>query len=150
MAVGQGARVVNRLINGTYRTGGRPGLEFAGGGEQDYDLVAVASGVNSNFIDLLAGLDENYTRPKTTRAYICEFRSTEEEVLRHLGRSVHVFLLSIPRFEFAAIIPKGPFATVVMVGEDLDQELVHEFLSDPARPVPLPGSPSPSWSTPWS
>ena len=88
MAVGQGARVVNRLINGTYRTGGRPGLEFAGGGEQDYDLVAVASGVNSNFIDLLGGLDENYTRPKTTRAYICEFRSTEEEVLRHLGRSV--------------------------------------------------------------
>jgi flavin-dependent dehydrogenase len=44
---------------------------------------------------------------------------------------VHVFLLSIPRFEFAAIIPKGEFATVVMVGEDLDQELVHAFLQDP-------------------
>jgi flavin-dependent dehydrogenase len=131
MAVKQGARVVNRLITGTHRTGDRPGLEFAGGGEQDYDLVAVATGVNSNFIDLLGGLDAEYERPKTTRAYICEFRSTEEEVLRLLGRSVHVFLLSIPRFEFAAIIPKGPFATVVMVGEDLDQELVHAFLNDP-------------------
>ena len=40
-------------------------------------------------------------------------------------------ILAIPRFEFAAIIPKGPFATVVMVGEDLDQELVHTFLNDP-------------------
>jgi len=39
--------------------------------------------------------------------------------------------LAIPRLEFAAIIPKGDFATVVMVGEDLDQELVHEFLTDP-------------------
>jgi flavin-dependent dehydrogenase len=69
--------------------------------------------------------------PKTTRGYICEFQSTEEEILRILGTSVHVFLLDIPRFEFAAIIPKGPFATVVMVGDDLDQELVHAFLNDP-------------------
>ena len=131
MAVAQGARVVSRLISGAYRADERPCLEFAGGGDQAYDLVAVASGVNSNFIDLLGGLDEDFKRPETTRAYICEFRSTEEEVLRLLGSSVHVFLLSIPRFEFAAIIPKGPFATVVMVGEDLDQELVHAFLNDP-------------------
>ncbi len=48
-----------------------------------------------------------------------------------LGNAVHVFLLTIPRLEFAAIIPKGDFATVVMVGEDLDQPLVHDFLNDP-------------------
>ena len=52
-------------------------------------------------------------------------------MLDTLGKAVHVFLLSIPRFEFAAIIPKGEFATVVMVGEDLDQELVHSFLLNP-------------------
>ena len=131
MAVEQGARVVNRLISGARREGERPCLSFANGDEETYDLVAVASGVNSNLIDLLSDLNEDYQRPKTTRAYICEFRSTEEEVLRLLGRSVHVFLLSIPRFEFAAIIPKGPFATVVMVGDDLDNELVHAFLNDP-------------------
>ncbi|MEJ2400512.1 MAG: hypothetical protein P8Y52_03870 [Xanthomonadales bacterium] len=131
MAVEQGARVVNRLITGASRAGERPVLEFAGGGEEDYDLVAVATGVNSNFIDLLGHLDPEYTRPKTTRGYICEFRSTEDEVLRLLGSSVHVFLLTIPRFEFAAIIPKGRFATVVMVGEDLDEELIHAFLNDP-------------------
>jgi flavin-dependent dehydrogenase len=131
MAVEQGARVVRKLITGTRREGDRPCLAFAGGEEQAYDLVAVASGVNSNFIDLLDGVAEDYVRPETTRAYICEFRSTEEEVLRLLGQSVHVFLLTIPRFEFAAIIPKGPFATVVMVGDDLDEELVHAFLNDP-------------------
>jgi hypothetical protein len=40
-------------------------------------------------------------------------------------------LLTIPRLEFAALIPKGRFVTVVMVGEDLDQELVQAFLEDP-------------------
>ena len=55
-----------------------------------------------------------------------------------LGTAVHVFLLDIPRFEFAAIIPKGPFATVVMVGDDLDEELVHRFLSDPVVRRTLP------------
>ena len=131
MAVEQGARVRRSMIKGARREDGRPCLEFVGGEERTYDLVAVATGVNSNFIDLLSGLDDRYERPKTTRGYICEFRSTEEEILRLLGRSVHVFLLTIPRFEFAAIIPKGQFATVVMVGDDLDQELVHAFLNDP-------------------
>jgi len=80
---------------------------------------------------MLDDLTGDYQPPKTTRGYICEFRSTPEEILRILGRAVHVFLLDIPRFEFAAIIPKGPFVTVVMVGDDLDQELVHTFLNDP-------------------
>ena len=44
---------------------------------------------------------------------------------------MHVFLLPIPRLEFAAIIPKGEFVTVCMLGDDLDQELVHRFLQDP-------------------
>lgn len=55
-----------------------------------------------------------------------------------LGSSVHVFLLDIPRFEFAAIIPKGPFATVVMVGDEIDEELVHRFLTDPVVRRTLP------------
>ncbi len=56
-----------------------------------------------------------------------------------LGNSMHVFLLTIPRLEFAAIIPKGEFVTVVMLGDELDQELVHAFLQRPGGP----GSASP-------
>lgn len=130
LAVEQGARVVRKLITRTDREGGRPYLEFADGQGRAYDLVTVASGVNSNFLTLMSGLTDAFEPPVTTRAYICEFKATEEDILRMLGRSVHVFLLSIPRFEFAAIIPKGRFATVVMVGEDLDQDLVHAFLED--------------------
>jgi flavin-dependent dehydrogenase len=131
LVTGRGASVVRKLITGVETRGGMPYLEFADGDGQSYDLVAVASGVNSNFLKLLDDLPMDYQPPNTTRGYICEFHSTKEEILRILGKSVHVFLLDIPRFEFAAIIPKGEFATVVMVGEDLDQELVHTFLNDP-------------------
>jgi len=131
MVTAQGATVVRKLITGVESRDGRPRLEFADGDSETYDLVAVATGVNSNFIKLLDDLPGDFEPPKTTRGYICEFHSTREEILRILGKSVHVFLLDIPRFEFAAIIPKGEFATVVMVGDDLDQELVHAFLNDP-------------------
>jgi flavin-dependent dehydrogenase len=127
----RGANIVRKLITGVQFRDGMPHLDFADGGGENYDLVTVAAGVNSNFIKLLDDLPGDYQPPKTTRGYICEFHSTKEEILRILGKSVHVFLLSIPRFEFAAIIPKGEFATVVMVGKDLDQELVHAFLNDP-------------------
>jgi flavin-dependent dehydrogenase len=131
MATDLGARVVRQLITGVEWQDEYPLLKFADGEERRYDLVAVAAGVNSNFINMLDDLPVDFQPPRTTRGYICEFRMTEEEMLKTLGSAVHVFLLSIPRFEFAAIIPKGEFATVVMVGEDLDQELVHAFLQDP-------------------
>ena len=130
-ATGAGARVVRKLITGVGSDGGLPRLEFADGPGKSYDLLAVAAGVNSNFLQRLEAFAGPFQAPKTTRGYICEFRLTEEEILDILGPSVHVFLLDIPRFEFAAIIPKGPFATVVMVGDDIDQELVRQFLTDP-------------------
>jgi flavin-dependent dehydrogenase len=131
MAVSRGARIVRKLITGIDWSDDLPRLRFADGASDNYDLIAVAAGVNSNFLKLLEDAPCGIEPPRTTRGYICEFRSTEEEIRRILGNSVHVFLLDIPRFEFAAIIPKGQFATVVMVGDDLDQELVHRFLNDP-------------------
>ena len=83
----------------------------------DLWLVDAANGELTNLLDDVGG---DYEPPRTTRGYICEFRMTEEEIREILGRSVHVFLLDIPRFEFAAIIPKGPFATVVMVGDGVN------------------------------
>jgi flavin-dependent dehydrogenase len=131
MAVDRGANVVRQLITGIEWPAGRPQLHFANQPPSQYDLVAVATGVNSRFIELLDDHPAGFRPPRTTRGYICEFRASEEEIRQILGRSVHVFLLTIPRFEFAAIIPKGQFATVVMVGDDIDEELVQAFLSDP-------------------
>jgi flavin-dependent dehydrogenase len=131
IALERGARLVRDLITGVDHQNGLPQLQLPSGETRSYDLLAVATGVNSNFISMLDDLPIDFKPPRTTRGYICEFHLGEREMLDVLDKSVHVFLLSIPRFEFAAIIPKGEFATVVMVGEDLDQELVHAFLRDP-------------------
>lgn len=138
MAEELGARVVRQLVTGIEWRDSMPHLQFADHSTTGYDLVAVAAGVNSKLIEMLEDHPEDFEPPRTTRAYICEFRATEQEMLRMLGRSVHVFLLDIPRFEFAAIIPKGPFATVVMVGDEIDEELVHRFLTDPVVRRTLP------------
>ncbi len=131
LAVEKGARVVRKLVAGVAWKDGYPWVREADGRETRYDLVTVASGVNSNLLDLFADLPSPPGKPKTTRTYICEFRSTREQIQRVLGKSMHVFLLDIPRLEFAAIIPKGDFVTMCMLGDDLDQELVHTFLRSP-------------------
>ena len=132
LAVQRGARVVRKLITDIDWRSGFPWLQFADQAESKYDLVTVATGVNSNFLKMLDDSPPGFKLPHTTRAYVCEFRSSEEDILRILGNSVHAFLLPIARLEFAAIIPKGEFATVVMLGDDLDEEVVQAFLSHPA------------------
>ena len=44
---------------------------------------------------------------------------------------MHVFLLDIPRLEFAALIPKGDYATLCLLGENIDEQLIDRFFSAP-------------------
>jgi flavin-dependent dehydrogenase len=131
LAVDRGATVVPKLVAAVDWVDGVPHLSDPDGAVAAYDLVAVASGVNSNFLGLLDGAGMPTPKPETTRTYICEFRSSPEEIARVLGDSMHVFLLDLPRLEFAAFIPKGEFVTMVMLGDDLDQDLIHDFLATP-------------------
>jgi flavin-dependent dehydrogenase len=93
---------------------------------------------------LLGATETELTLPETTQTFICEFRSSQEELQKVLGDSMHVFLLDIPRLEFAAIIPKGEFVTMVMLGDEIDQELVQDFLDSPVVRQCLPEGTAPS------
>jgi flavin-dependent dehydrogenase len=126
-----GAHVIRKLVTGIEWDRGRPSVRTADGDEVRYDLVAVAAGVNSNLVPGINGPLQEYKAPGTLRTFICEFRLGEETVRRILGGSMHVFLLDIPRLEFAALIPKGEFATLALLGEDVDQALVEAFLAAP-------------------
>ena len=42
-----------------------------------------------------------------SKTYICEFCLGRDLIRRELGYSTHVFLLNIPRLEFAALVLKG-------------------------------------------
>jgi flavin-dependent dehydrogenase len=147
LAVQKGARIVRKLVTGLSWKDGYPWLREANGAETKYDLVTVASGVNSTFLGQLEGFPSPPGQPKTTRTYICEFKSTREDIQRLLGHSMHVFLLDLPRLEFAAIIPKGEYITLVMLGDDLDQELVNQFIQSPVVRPCLPPDAKPAVCT---
>jgi flavin-dependent dehydrogenase len=41
---------------------------------------------------------------------------------------MQVFLLDIPRLEFAAIVPKGDYVSMCLLGRDIDTELISAFM----------------------
>lgn len=131
LAAGKGAHVVRARVESVGWEGGRPQVKTQGGLPQPYDLVAAAVGVNTATRKLFEGLGLGYKPPLTSKTYICEFFVGQEEVERYLSSSMHVFLLNIPRLEFAALIPKGEYATLCLLGQEIDKQLVQSFLQAP-------------------
>jgi hypothetical protein len=93
--------------------------------------VAPTTGVNAATKRLIQDLDIEYELPSTTKTHIREFYMGEQAITETLGASMHVFLLDIPRLEFAAIIPKGDYVSLCLLGEEIDKELVNDFLEAP-------------------
>lgn len=129
LAIDRGANVVRKLVSRVRWEEGLPVVECADGQRQAYDLVTVATGVNSAVLNVIQDLDLGYRKPETVKTFISEFGLGAEVISRHLGSSMHVFLLDLPRLEFAAAIPKGEYVTVAMLGHGIDDELVNTFLN---------------------
>jgi len=130
LAVARGARVVRGRVERIKREHGRPVVELRGGEDHAHDLVAVAAGVNAG-AKLCEGLDAGYAPPTTAKAYIREYFLGEEGVSSVLGSAMHVFLPDLPQVEFAAIVPKGDYATLCMLGDDIDKDIVRRFMDTP-------------------
>lgn len=128
----KGAHLIDDRVVDVAFPNGLPEIKTRGGTVRSYDLLVVAVGVNSPALKLFQDLDFGYKPPETTKTYICEYYLGHEGVGHNLGSSMHTFLLKIPRLEFAAIIPKGSYATVCMLGNKIDKDLVQAFLNDPA------------------
>lgn len=129
LAKARGARQVPSLVCGLGYIDGLPAVVTADRRSSDgYQLVVVATGVNSNLVRLLRQKPE----PATVRTYICEFKADGERIRAALGNSMHVFLLDLPHLEFAALIPKDQVITMVMLGDDIDDALIQAFLASPA------------------
>jgi flavin-dependent dehydrogenase len=131
LAEARGATIQRRLVDGIRFESGRPRILTPDGPGPVYDLVAIAAGINSNLLSRIEGLELGYERPKALRTFICEFHLGRETIERMLGSSMHVFLLDLPRLEFAALIPKGDFATLCMLGDEIDDDLVRTFFESP-------------------
>jgi flavin-dependent dehydrogenase len=144
LAARKGANVIRERVEGISRTNGKPQVKTKTGISQEYDLLVGAAGVNSSALKLFEELGIGYKSPKTTKTYICEFLLGQETIELYLGSSMHVFLLNLPRLEFAAIIPKGDYVTVVLLGQGIDADLVNSFLNAPEVRKIFP----PGWTPP--
>jgi len=130
LAQEKGTQVISdRVVEISIGDNGKPQIKTKQGQSQVYDLLIVAAGVNSPLLKLFAEMGISYKPPETTKTFICEYKLGEEKIGQHLGNSMHTFLLSIPRLEFAAIVPKGNYTTACMLGYKIDKELVKAFFS---------------------
>jgi len=133
-----GAKHIPARVEDVGWQNGRPLLTVRGGAARTYDLVAVASGVNSPTLKVLEQLQVGYRRPTLTKTLIREYRLGERAISDTLGPSMHVFLLNLPRLEFAALIPKGDYVTMCLLGEEIDSALGDAFARTPEVRAVMP------------
>ncbi|HLA25315.1 MAG TPA: hypothetical protein VJ206_07965 [bacterium] len=143
LAQGQGAQVIATKITDAGWDNDRPYVRVHGE-TRSYDLLVGATGVNSTGWQLFEKLGLRSTRVETTRAYVTELRLGLETITQHFGNSMHLFLLNLSRLDCAAIIPKGDYVTVCLLGRDVDDELIARFFQEPAVRRCFPESWSPT------
>ncbi|MHC4504932.1 MAG: NAD(P)/FAD-dependent oxidoreductase, partial [Planctomycetota bacterium] len=131
LALDRGANLVCHRVDDVTWNDGRPQIKSPDGSGQPYDLLAVAVGVNSPALKLFQAMDVGYEAPEAVKTFISEYFFGEEVISSALGSSMHVFLLNIPRLEFAAIVPKGDYVSICLLGEEIDKNLVQAFLESP-------------------
>ena len=141
LACEKGATHIRSRVAGVVRQDDGMVIRTKSGEEQRYGLVVGAFGVNAGGGKLLAGMGLACRPPRTTRTSVCEIRIGRRNVEEYLGSSMHAFLLNVPRLEFAALIPKGEYVTVCILGEDVDADLIKRFMDSPAVRDCLP----PEW-----
>ncbi len=100
---------------------------------RQYDLVVGAVGLNPRSLDLFQKIIPSFIPPKTTKTYISEYYLETNAISRHFGNSMHVFLLNLPGIKFGALIPKGNFVTLVLLGPDISNEMIYQFVH--SKPV---------------
>src|SRR5450759_1371390 len=114
----RGARIIRKRVQ-TIRSGPRP-IVVTAHEEFEADLVVMATGVNSRSI-----LDPawGYQPPRT------EIMAQDEIPLpgTMLDKSVHIFFENPSGLIFGALIPKGRYANISLLGHGLPSNAVNQF-----------------------
>ncbi len=133
-AIQQGASHVPVRIDGILRKD-KPVLSSRGEDIMEADLVVGAFGINSSTWKPFEDSNFGYKKPLSTSAFISELELGKETVSGSFGSAIHFFLLPKPKnIKFAALIPKGRYVTLCILGNDISKQTVQELLdTDAAR-----------------
>jgi flavin-dependent dehydrogenase len=105
---------------------------------QDADLVVGAIGIKSQTTKLFEEIGFGYKRPETVTAAIAEMGMDKTMISEYFGSSVQLFLLPIKDIKFAAMIPKGTYVTICILGKNMDVHTANRFLDHPIVKSVLP------------
>lgn len=95
---------------------------------KEYDLVVGAVGLNKKTFELFNHLCPDFITPQMTKTHISEIKFEESKIASYFGDSMHVFLLDLPNIKFGALIPKQSHVTLVLLGENINRDVVQRFL----------------------
>ena len=127
-AVREGAVHAPLKIDRIEYKNGRPVLFSKDEKISEPELVVGAIGVKSNTSKIFEEMGFGYKRPETVTAAIAEIDIEGHTVSEIFGNSVHLFLLPMKGIKFAAMIPKGDYVTVCILGQNMNINSVSEFL----------------------
>ena len=127
----KGARIINAKVKELEKLADGILVKTNNEESQKYDLVVGAAGLNMHTLNLFKSIHPKYIVPKTTKTHICEFNLDPALIDAHFGNSMHVFLLNLPGIKFGALIPKGNFITMVLLGDKINKQIVANFISSP-------------------
>jgi len=127
-AVREGAVQAHLKIDRIEYKNGRPVLFSKDEKISEPELVVGAIGVKSNTSKIFEEMGFGYKRPETVTAAIAEIDIEGHTVSEIFGNSVHLFLLPIKGIKFAAMVPKGAYVTVCILGQNMNINSVSEFL----------------------
>jgi flavin-dependent dehydrogenase len=131
LALEKGANLFQSKVEKVSLVDGYPTLTSSDNHNSTYDLMAVTAGVNTRTLEIFQNLNIGYDPPQTTRTLIREYFLGKSDVEKYIGSAMHVFLIDIPRIEFAALIPKEDYVTLCMLGDDLDESAMQVFVESP-------------------
>jgi len=154
-AIRQGARLLQGEVQSiSYAPSGKPILTVKTPSAQSLSLeagfVAIATGINAGFsfdsrdqvlISSVKALNPAFLPGRSRQALIFELEVGEDYLKRYMHREAH-FIEYGPKYlplEHTALVPKGHFLTVVLIGKGIDeavlprdgQQIIHRFLQWP-------------------
>ena len=162
-AVKEGARIVYGEVQAiSYAASGMPSLTVrTQSGERvslDAGFVTIATGINAHcgldyrndaLIASVKQLNPAFVPGKSRKAFIFELDVGEDYLERHMRREIYFIEYGSKHLalEHTALVPKGRFLTVAMIGKCIDQavlprdspQIVHDFLTLPQIERILPG-----------
>lgn len=162
-AVKKGARLLSGDVRHiAYTAAGRPTVTLRTLAGEPVSLearfVAVATGINANgcfhdrpdpLVASIRRINPAFAPPKFRKAFIFEIDAGEAYLRKHMNREIHFIEYGSKQLalEHTALVPKGRFLTVAMIGKCVDaaalpgdgERIVKEFLNLPQISCILPG-----------